>query len=65
MTPAIPEIEIAHHAHALSVRRPHSKASALHAVLGQNMRAQLLVDMVVITFTKQMKIEIGEVGYRL
>ncbi len=60
VTPAVPMIEIAHHAHALGVRRPHRKRHAPHAGDFRHMCAQLLVSVVVRALCQQVKIEVRQ-----
>jgi hypothetical protein len=62
MTPSIPIVEITDDTHPLRIRGPHRKASALHAILRQNVRAELLINVVMIALTEQVKIKIGKVG---
>ncbi len=57
---AVPVIEVADHADALCIRRPHGEARAGDAVMHFEMRTELLVNVVMIALTEQVQIEIGE-----
>ncbi len=56
----IPVIEVAHHAHAPRIRRPHAELHAAHPGDVPHMRAQPLVFFVVRAFADQMQVEIGQ-----
>src|SRR5688500_16892064 len=58
MAAAIPLVEVTDDADALRVRCPHGEARTTLA----GMRAQLLMDVVVIALAEQVQIEIGERG---
>ena len=53
-------IEIADHADAPRIRGPDRKASPGHAAVHLGMRAELLMNVVMIALTEQVQIEIGE-----
>src|SRR5690606_36270247 len=63
---AVPSVEIAHDADALRIRCPHGKARPPHALDGDHMRAELLIDVMMIAFAEEMKVEIGQIvrGHR-
>src|SRR5690606_18232736 len=52
---AVPSVEIAHDADALRIRCPHGKARPPHALDGDHMRAELLIDVMMIAFAEEMK----------
>src|SRR5688572_4841976 len=60
VSPAVPGVEIADHADALRIRSPHCEARAAAFGPALQMRAQLAVDVVMIAFTEQVKIQVGE-----
>ena len=57
---AVPEVERADHADALGVGRPDREPRAGQAVEFGRMRAELVVDRVVIAFAEQVQVEVGE-----
>ena len=57
---AVPEIEVAHHAHALRVRRPDGEMHAAHARHFAHVRAQFFVFLVMRAFARKIQIVIGE-----
>src|SRR6516162_1960577 len=44
VTAAVPDIEIADHAHAARIRRPHYESDAEHALQFHRMRAELVIE---------------------
>ncbi len=62
MHAAVPIIKVTDDADAPGVRRPHCKMHAAHALDGLQVRAELLVAVVVRAFAEQMKIEIAQQG---
>src|SRR5262245_60357237 len=60
MTPAIPKIEIADHAHPLRRRRKDGEGHAFHAIEHDGMGAELVVEMQMRPFAEQVEIEIGQ-----
>ena len=56
----VPLVEIAHHADALGIRRPHGEVHAGHVADGQPARAQLLPGAVVRALGEEMQVEIGQ-----
>jgi hypothetical protein len=57
---SIPAIEISNHTYALSVWRPNSERNSIDAIVSDGMRTQFLVDMFVLSFCKQMKVELTQ-----
>ncbi len=57
---AVPEVERTHHAHAFRIRRPHGESRAGQPVERGRMRAELVVDRVVVAFAEQVEVEVGE-----
>jgi hypothetical protein len=53
-------IEVADDADAPCVRRPHREARAAHTVTLERVRAELAMNVVVVTFTEQVQVEVGE-----
>ncbi len=60
----MPFVEIAYDTDSLGVRSPDGEARAAHTIDGDDMRAELLINVVMITFAKEVKVEIGKVGRR-
>ena len=62
----VPVVEVADHANALDVRRPHGKPVALDAVLVARVRAELLVAAVPHALAHKVQVVVGKkvVGYR-
>ena len=60
----VPFVEIAYDTDSLRVRSPNGEARAAHAIDGDDMRTELLINVVMITFAKEVKVEIGKVGRR-
>ena len=57
---AVPPVEVADHADAIGVRRPHGEVHAGRRADRDPVRAELLEDAMVRAFAEQVQIEIGE-----
>ena len=57
---AVPEVERAHHAHALGVRRPHRETRAGAGHRAPRVRAELVVDAVVVALAEQVQVEVRQ-----
>ena len=53
-------IEVADHAHALGIRRPHREVRAGDAVAHARVRAELVIEAVVTALAEQMEIEVRQ-----
>ena len=62
MAAAVPEIEIADHADALRIGRPHREADASDAVERDDMGTELFVQPQVVALAQQVQIVVGEQG---
>ena len=54
----VPEVERAHHAHSLRGRRPDREARSFDAIDRLRVRTQLVVDVMVVTLTEEVQIEL-------
>src|SRR5450631_2628093 len=61
MRVAVPMVESAHHADALCVGRPDGETRARGIAAAVGMRAELIVDALVLALAEQVEIEIGNV----
>ncbi len=59
MDAAIPAVEIAHHAHALRIRRPDREINAVHAADLAQLRAEFLLELEMIALRKKMQIHLA------
>ncbi len=59
MDAAIPAIEIAHHAHAVRVRRPDREIDAVHSADVAQLRAELLPELEIVALGKEMQIHLA------
>jgi hypothetical protein len=57
---AIPQIEVADHADAFRIRRPHREVHAVNALAHTQLRAELVIDAVVAAFAEQVQVEVRE-----
>ena len=60
--PPVPGIEIAHHAHAMRVGRPHGELHPVHPVLGGEVRAHAVIQPLVLAFAKVVQVRIAQAG---
>src|SRR4051794_23758873 len=60
MAPPVPEVEVADHGDAPSIRRQHDEADAVDAFEPHRMRAELVIEALVGALAKQIKIEISQ-----
>jgi hypothetical protein len=60
MKATVPRIEISDDAHAARIRRPDGKSHAAFAFMGDQVRAEFVVDACVLAFAEEMKIKIAE-----
>src|SRR3954471_259896 len=57
---AVPPVEVADDAHTRRMRRPNSKRDAFHAADLRHVRAELVVDLLVLAFGEKMKVQLAE-----
>ena len=57
--PAIPAVEIAHHADALRIWRPDCEINACRIADSAQMRAELFVNLPVLSFGEEMQIDLA------
>jgi hypothetical protein len=56
---SIPGVEIPNYTHALSVRSPHCESYTAMPLMSDRMRAELVVNTLVLAFAKKMEIDIA------
>jgi len=57
---SVPGVEVTHNADAGGVRRPNSKCDAFSAAYFRDVRAELLVDLLVASFAEEMEIDFAK-----
>src|ERR1044072_8837935 len=60
MLAAVPAVEVAGNAYARGLRRPHRKLDTARASLLREVRAELLVNLFVLAFAEEIKIDLAE-----
>src|SRR2546423_9997937 len=59
MNPAIPAVEITHHADALRVRRPHREIDTRFLANLPNVRAKFLIQLPMLTFAEKVHVHLA------
>ena len=62
MRPAIPAVEVADHAHALSVGRPYGENDACGATVFDDVGAELLIRAEVVALVEKLQVEVAQDG---
>src|SRR6202023_3176631 len=62
VAPAVPEVEITDDAYPPGIRRKHRERHPRHLLKREGMRPELVVELQVRAFAKQMEIDVGEDG---
>ena len=57
---SVPVVEVTDHTDARGVRRPNSKCDSFSATYLGDVRAEFLIDLLVATFAKEMKIDLAK-----
>src|SRR5690242_646262 len=59
----VPRVEISYNTHRTCIWRPHGKSSPSNPALFIEVRTELAINVVMIAFAEQMKVEIGKLGH--